>query len=1416
MNPLDRLVQALKKRATQAVGNIKGNIKAVSNPQTRSTWVKPFTPSTLINNLAVKSAGPRFANWTQDLARDTKKRGIVQGMQDLSNPILMNPKVYPMAEPIVSGMRVANYKLKKNIPGIINKYIQNYQKAAPYVPFAPKTPQIKTAKPNYGQLKNIDPFSTSAGGFVEGVAEATRKRPGSTLTPGGFLYEGGKGTIKNITSPNPKFFSEVIEKKIPGFAGSTIGLAGEFALPGVVPTAEAKTAKTLIKKLLTKSATGAAVGGLYSGAIGASKAKDSKELPGKFIESAKPGVAIGALLGGATSFMPSKATGAKVKGFELYKTDLEDIRNNFKLAKQIENIKPGQKLDLEQYKVLEDTSNLFKKSYKIPVEEKVWKKMSLTERYNAILSKAAEKYRSGAQMNLVAKPLVEGGVKQIDIKPKTTLLKKISNLEQKAQKDIMEQKEVAQTKLAQIDQLSGDDLKDITSLRRMATSKIGQEGDITTLYKKNPKLVGKVLNRMREITADYQTNANRTDDELLEMALNLPTKSETRIKRPIVLDKVKELKEQAKRVQDLAYNSELDPNLKTALIKKNEKLLKQNAEREYKEWQNMVFKQTVAQEKTTTKKSLETVLGGIKKSYSPLSDIEEMTDISGFNAGMRDLSRNFKQAFGKRFGEAKRLVLDPFDKAKGDLFTEYNALASKLENNIVKKLGIEKGSDISAQVQRYGEGTIKPDEWAKITPQNQKKIVEADKWFRNEYDRLLGEVNDIRKRIYPNDPTKIIPKRNDYYRHFREMAQGFQGLLNIFETPAGISSTLSGVSEFTTPRSKWLSFAQKRRGPITDEDAVGGFVDYIKSAGYAKHIDPQISKFRNLAGELAEKTAEGTEQAGKVNNFIEFLNDFSNDLSGKTNPLDRTVQKWIPGGRKTFRVIDWLNKRVKANVILGNASSSIAQIFNVPQGIASAGINNSIKGLGRSLASMFKKNAPQEQSIFLKERYFDAFDKFDKGIVNDTRKFAAWMVGALDEVGSKYIWNSHYEKAIKEGIQNPIKYADDMTRSLVAGRGIGEVPLAQKSKVFQMVAPFQLEVANLWHVMGDMVGEKQFGKLATLFVMNYLFNRVAEKVRGSDVTFDPIQATIEAVQAFAEEEDKGKGLLRASGRIGGEVLSNVPGGQTVAAMYPEYGFSAGDFKAPTRKDFFGKGDPTRFGGGLLVTKGLEDPLFKIAPPFGGQQLKRTIEGVGAVNKGYSESATGRIQYTIDKKPVNYLKGAVFGKSSLDEARSYYDEGRSVLGEKQSEMLKSAETPEEKSGYYGEVIRKRTEDNLYEALKENSSFNPREFDAETQASAYYRYISNLPKEERDTAYARIKPYVTDEISAKIKEIYRLKQMGIGQEDRDLAKIPPQLRGRAIYERIKELKKENRRQKYVQLQRAGIITPEINNYLMNYKP
>lgn len=714
-----------------------------------------------------------------------------------------------------------------------------------------------------------------------------------------------------------------------------------------------------------------------------------------------------------------------------------------------------------------------------------------------------------------------------------------------------------------------------------------------------------------------------------------------------------------------------------------EKLFKQEQKMAAKEIQQE-FKFTENEELGKVHKELTDALDGIgdaikKNTMSPIAkSAGNLTDLNRYEVGNVNPVRNFQKIFGNNYEDFDRNIYEPYRQAKGAMVDDMKAGADDIWNNIVVKLGIKPKSALSGLVQDYGEGKITLDELKAKYPKDWERIVDADTYFRNFYDQWLDKVNEVRKMIYPNQPEKLIPRRQDYYRHFREFDTGFGGLKNIFDSPANISSNLSGVSDFTEPKTKFLSFAMRRMGSNEYErDAVSGALNYLKAASYASNIDPHISKFRGLAKELAEQTADGTKAAGKLNNSIEFLNDFANDLAGKTNPYDRSAQKLL--GRKAFKVLDWLNSRIKSNTVLMNVGSSLSQFFNIPNGVADAGIKNSTVGFA-DFARQLGKELPDEpinKSVFLKERYSDEiFDKFDVSMTKDIKKFAKWMLTAPDNASSRIIWNAEYRKALSEGVPNPIKVADIATEKMVAGRGIGEMPLVQKARVTQMLAPFQVEVNNAWLVMKDFVSEKQFGKLITLAVANHLMNQGAKQIKGTPVVFDPIQAIYDVL--FDE---------KPVGRIAGEVLQNLPVGQTIAEIYPEYGWNIPLVgKTPTRDEFFGGASPTRFGSSPLAIKGLQDPIFKILPPFGGYQLEKTLQGLGAFGEGEVKTpGTDKMKYPVEQNLPNFLRALLFGQYSFPEAREYFDSQSAPLGETQSDRVRRSP---DRGAAYDRVMRQR--------------------------------------------------------------------------------------------------------------------------------
>lgn len=692
---------------------------------------------------------------------------------------------------------------------------------------------------------------------------------------------------------------------------------------------------------------------------------------------------------------------------------------------------------------------------------------------------------------------------------------------------------------------------------------------------------------------------------------------------------------------------------------------------------------------------------------------KHIKDRKGWVLGLKDIYRNMRDAFGDGYQHIKINYLDPFDQSKKDYVDTIKKYTDIVYYDVVKGLGIKKGSRYSKAVQWIGEGqrqmgmkemkdsitgkTYKVANLIPYTMEDLKKdfptkwqdIKKASEIMRTVYDDMIDEVNESRRKIYPNNPSKLVPKRKDYFRHYREISSTFEGLWNVFSSSTNIDPKLAGISEFTKPKSRWASFMQERGMGKYKEDAIGGFLDYVGPASYSINIDPHISKFRGLAKQIAEATGD----TRNANNTIMFLHDFSNALAGKTVDWDRLFSKQF--GRKPLIVLATLNNRVKKNQILMNLRSALSQVANIPLGIAK--IKNPkhlIPGAGDAITYMIGANRTvterYSQSQFISERYSHRMlDRFKSSFLDKPELMASWLIESADQMGTMFIWNSAYRSAVDKQIMNPTKYADDVTRALVAGRGIGEVPLTQQSKIFQMIAPFQLEVTNLWHIFGDMKKDRDIGGLWLILLFNWLFNNAYEEAVGDRIVFDPIDAIASSLR-------EGNELFSAEtgGRLAGEVLSNLPLGQTLATLVPEYdmeitipGTEKELYTLPSRKKLFGDNDPTRYGSGILLAKAMQDPIYKLLTPLGGSQLKKTIEGATALKKG-EVSKKDEIKFLVEKKPENIVKGLAFGQYAFDEAGDYYDKGRRKLTEKQSTEIRKSKDPQ--TAYETLMVKRRME------------------------------------------------------------------------------------------------------------------------------
>ena len=711
----------------------------------------------------------------------------------------------------------------------------------------------------------------------------------------------------------------------------------------------------------------------------------------------------------------------------------------------------------------------------------------------------------------------------------------------------------------------------------------------------------------------------------------------------------------------------------------------------------------------------EAALGGV--------DVATLKDIGSIKAQAFDIFRLFEEVLGggaERIFKglktpARRLILDPLDRSKGQLSRWEEAQLGALRKSVVNK-GIRMHSKESALLQRFGEKNISLDELKKQRPNDWNKFVEADDWFRKQYDDHIEAINAVYREVYGHDEKllaeKLVPKRQDYYRHMQEIGDLYQQMQHLYSTQAEITPGLVRVTDYVRPRSKWLSIAQQRMGGKFTEDAVAGYLNYVRQAGYHLHITPHIGRLQEFGKLLAEKTGD----TKNLNKFIEILTRHEQALAGKTHAIDRPVQEVV--GRSAYRLANILNDRIRANMVVWSANTLVAQATHLPMAIAIGkahavpGLKNTIKSLlSRKGTPLHWADDPMQKSDFMRERYKEQiFRQFE---TKPIRKFVArggQILEDFDRYSAAFTWHTMYQKGMGMGFQGQklIKYADDATRAITAGRGIGERPYYQQAQLTQLVAPFQVEVNNIVLVHRDLWKGDKAG-LMVLFAAAFLFNKFSEETRGSGLMPDPIMAITDALQEL-EDEDRtaGERVKRAGGRLAGEVIAALPFGQHIgASAIPD---------PHQRKEIFGRKDPTRYGTGLLLSKPWQDPrdfAAFLGLPAGGLQAKRTIGGIQSIMQEGAYTKGGDLMFPVEPTPGQIVKSAVFGKYSSPEAREYFDKNRRPLSKAQTTELKQKTARgEDPQKVYDQIMKLREvaalDRKINEARKEMEG-NPQERD-----------------------------------------------------------------------------------------------------------
>lgn len=622
---------------------------------------------------------------------------------------------------------------------------------------------------------------------------------------------------------------------------------------------------------------------------------------------------------------------------------------------------------------------------------------------------------------------------------------------------------------------------------------------------------------------------------------------------------------------------------------------------------------------------------------------------------LKTMDRNIEKAAPtpEQYRKIYDFIIAPRGEAVTRMVDEIASYKTALKD-VVAQTGMKKKS-VRADVMKFGEKKISYENLVKKHGRVQAdKIVAANKWFRQSYDKILSETNyELRRFSLPE-----IPRRENYYTHFSDpgifsnfglKVQQLARRGDVLQEADGLGSRtqkidpkLLGQSEFTQPKKRFNPFAQRRKGDQTDYDAVKAFERYLLPTLHNKHLTESVVRTRIATKEFQK----ATEQSKNLPNLIRQLQEYGNDLAGKTNRFDRPFLE-TKGGKKLMDSSRYLQRQMGRNTILGSMSSAVMQVAALPQSIAQAGAKNTLLGLMQEFKGVTVKDNLLGQSPFLRRRYEDVGSvipsKLEKG-----EQVAGLVFNAIEETSTKSIWRAQHALVQSKGLkgQAAVREADRLTERIVAGRQIGEKPEAFRSVMGNTVAQFQLEVGNFAQQVAQDFAKDPV-KLAKLFAATYVFNLAYNEILGRKPLPDPVDAAIDVAKNVADSN-----FVTAVGRLPGEVLSNVPGGQVAAGLYPQYGVDIGGKKTPSRNELFGDTEAGRYGGSVAALGAIKNPEYAIPKTFALGQIERSAKGVGDYVRGKSTDKNGKTKFDIEQNKSNAARAGLFGTYATKSGKDY--------------------------------------------------------------------------------------------------------------------------------------------------------------------
>lgn len=609
------------------------------------------------------------------------------------------------------------------------------------------------------------------------------------------------------------------------------------------------------------------------------------------------------------------------------------------------------------------------------------------------------------------------------------------------------------------------------------------------------------------------------------------------------------------------------------------------------------------------------------------------------------------------------------------------------------------------------------------------KIAKAVEFYRSAYNSFHERINDIRlehglteigwqENYFPHfdkdDPlTKTMKKlglsgvgnlptsiagQTAWFRPNSRYVQFFEkrrGPATMYDAELGFQSYANAVLDMVyhvDDIMRLRNFDAAMRGKAGEID-VANTIDSIFGKKNMVIPEEDVAVMdKILQGEYMDM--EAPEEYAEV---AQWLTNFTNKLANKQLFQDRGFEEVF--GRAALNTANFIESQFAKNSVVGNLSSALNNTVTIPKILATT----DQKYVARALKGMVMN--PNELKGIASESEFLMGKKGVRLLVESPTQKAMRMVSQstfelVEELVSDLAFYAKYlEQVDKNGVSKDIaiEAANEYAANMMARRSKGARPLNMESRnpFTKLFNTFQTEVSNDWYsLIQDLpeytkqnLGEgnaKELAKKIGIGALKYCIyarglNMLLEEITGFAPAPDPLMWIWEFGAALIgdDDDDEEKNLLGRTGDAAAglavNILNQVPGASTAMALA---GLGEGRIPLPE----IGKDNLSNVWNALTTNeeipnkkdyvldqlwRGTAKPILTMAMPFGGNQLRKTTEGLRTFADGgmYTQSKQGKqlqVEVNNDLSTLggwrNLISAAAFGKSAIPEVREYYDNG----------------------------------------------------------------------------------------------------------------------------------------------------------------